>query len=70
MKKKTLIITMAILFFVSLSSAMTPCTDIYDECMESNPYSNSMEDGIHEFQAYLGYMHGCLAFAEACVEQE
>ena len=47
---------------------MTPCTDILDECLESNPFAT--DEGLHQLQAHFGYRQGCLAFAEACIEQE
>lgn len=68
MKKKSIILTVTTLLFVSISYAMTPCTDIFDECMESNPFN--WEEGLHQFQAYYGYMQGCINFAEACIEQQ
>ncbi|MTI88431.1 MAG: hypothetical protein FH748_10725 [Balneolaceae bacterium] len=68
MKKKSLFIAIVTLFFISISSAMTPCTDILKECLESNPYS--YDENLHEYHAYIGYINGCFGFADACIEQE
>ncbi|MEO9884828.1 MAG: hypothetical protein ABJR05_12310 [Balneola sp.] len=68
MKKKSVFIAIATVFFINISAAMTPCTDILKECLELNPFA--LDEGLHEFQAHLGYMQGCLSFAEACIDQE
>lgn len=67
MKKKSLLSAIAILVIISISSAMTPCTDIFDACIDSNPFA--IDEGLHEFQAHIGHMQGCLNFLDACFEQ-